>query len=45
MDITPKYAATLFGMSNALASIGGVAITALAGYIITGNVSKLSQIR
>ena len=45
MDITPKYAAPLFGMSNTLGSIGGIAITALAGHVIIGNVSKLSQIR
>ena len=45
MDITPKYAATLYGMSNALASTGGAAITALAGHIIIGNVSELSHIR
>ena len=39
MDITPTYAATLFGMSNALASSSGILMTALTGYLVEGDVS------
>jgi len=39
MDIAPKYAGMLMGMTNTIATIPGITVAQLVGFITEGNVS------